>query len=93
MTGAAEADLATLEAQGYNVHRDVVVYGCVDATVSDGRASTIIQCFAETKRRFFPLVNGGARLHHADLAVNKILTASARSKARDIADLVAIAEN
>jgi hypothetical protein len=35
----------------------------------------------------------GARLHQADLAVNKILAASGRSKARDIADLVAIAQN
>ena len=35
----------------------------------------------------------GARLHQADLAVNKVLAASGRSKARDIADLVAIARN
>lgn len=32
----------------------------------------------------------GARLHQADLAVNKVLAAAGRSKARDIADLVAI---
>jgi hypothetical protein len=32
----------------------------------------------------------GARLHQADLAVNKVIAASARSKARDIADLLAI---
>jgi hypothetical protein len=35
----------------------------------------------------------GARLHQADLAVNKILAAAGRSKARDIADLVAIGDN
>ena len=35
----------------------------------------------------------GARLHQADLAVNKVLAASGRSKARDIADLVAIGRN
>ena len=96
VTGAANADLAVLEAAGYKTHRDFMVYGAVDATVSDGTSSTIIQWFAETKRRFFPLVKDeewGARLHQADLAVNKILAASGRSKARDIADLVAIGRN
>lgn len=93
VTGAADADLAVLDAAGYEVHRDFVVYGCVDATISDGSSSTVIQWFAETKRRFFPLVKDeewGARLHQADLAVNKVLAAAGRSKARDIADLVAI---
>jgi hypothetical protein len=32
----------------------------------------------------------GARLHQADTAINKVLAAAGRSKARDIADLVAI---
>lgn len=96
VTGAAAADLAVLETAGYKTHKDVVVYGCVDATVSDDSSSTIIQWFAETKRRFFPLVKDeewGARLHQADLAVNKVLAASGRSKARDVADLVAIGRN
>jgi len=73
-----------------------MVYGAVDATVSDGTSSTIIQWFAETRQRFFPLVRDeewGARLHQADLAVNKVLAAAGRSKARDIADLVAIGRN
>jgi hypothetical protein len=96
VVGAANTDLAVLEAAGYKTHRDFVVYGCVDATISDGNSSTIIQWFAETKLRFFPLVRDdewGARLHQADLAVNKVLAASGRSKARDIADLVAIGRN
>jgi hypothetical protein len=93
VTGAAEADLAVLDTAGYKTHRDFIIYGCVEATVSDATSSTVIQWFAETKRRFFPLVKDeewGARLHQADLAVNKVLAASGRSKARDIADLVAI---
>lgn len=93
---AAKADLAVLDAAGYQTHTDFIVYGCVDATVSNGTSSTIIQWFADTKRRFFPLVKDeewGARLHQADLAVNKVLAASGRSKARDIADLVAIGRN
>jgi hypothetical protein len=96
VTGAAEADLTILEAEGYRTHKDIFIYGCVDATISDGKSETIIQWFAETKRRFFPLVKDeewGARLHQADVAVNKVLAASGRSKARDIADLLAIAEN
>jgi hypothetical protein len=96
VTGAANADLAVLVAAGYKTQIDFIIYGCVDATVSDATSSTIIQWFAETKRRFFPLVKDeewGARLHQADLAVNKVLAASGRSKARDIADLVAICHN
>jgi hypothetical protein len=96
VTGAARADLAVLDAAGYKTHIDFIVYGCVDATISHGKSETIIQWFAETRRRFFPLVKDeewGARLHQADLAVNKVLAASGRSKARDIADLVAIARN
>jgi hypothetical protein len=93
VTGAAMADLAVLDQSGFKTKKDVVVYGCVEATVSDDNSSTIIQWLSETKRRFFPLVRDeewGARLHQADLAVNKVLAASGRSKARDIADIVAI---
>jgi len=93
---AAKADIATLDAAGYKTHIDFIIYGCVDAAISDGQSETIIQWFAETKRRFFPLVKDeewGTRLHQADLAVNKVLAASGRSKARDIADLIAIARN
>jgi hypothetical protein len=96
VTEAAEADLALLDAAGYKTHKDFIIYGCVDATISDGKSETIIQWFAETKRRFFPLVKDeewGARLCQADLAVNKVLAAAGRSKARDIADLVAIVGN
>src|ERR1041385_1922497 len=56
VTGAANADLATLDTAAFKTQKDFVVYGAVDATASDGRSSTIIQWFAETKRRFFPLV-------------------------------------
>jgi hypothetical protein len=56
VTGAAQADIAVLASAGYKVHTDFIIYGSVDATVSDGASSTIIQWFAETKRRFFPLV-------------------------------------
>jgi hypothetical protein len=50
----------------------------------------------ETKLRFFPLIKDpqwGLRLSQADLAVNKVLAASSRRKARDFADIVAISQN
>lgn len=93
VTETAKADLALLEAARFKTHRDFIIYGCVDATISREDDSTIIQWFAETKLRFFPLVRDeewGARLHQTDLAINKVLAAAGRSKARDIADLVAI---
>ncbi|MDN3274672.1 hypothetical protein QWJ07_10480 [Frankia sp. RB7] len=93
VTESAKADLAVLDAAGFKTHRDYIIYGCVDATISRDSETTIIQWFAETRLRFFPLVKDkqwGARLHQADLAVNKVLAAAGRSKARDIADLVAI---
>jgi hypothetical protein len=83
-----------LSAAGFQVHTDVLTYGCVEVTVSEGASATVIQWFGETKSRFFPLIKDedwGARLHQADLAVNKVLAAAGRSKARDIADLIAIA--
>lgn len=93
VTETAKADLALLDASGFKTQRDFIICGCVDATISRAGESTIIQWFAETRIRFFPLVRDeewGARLHQADLSVNKVLAAAGRSKARDIADLVAI---
>lgn len=93
VTETAKADLALLDTAGFKTQRDFIIYGCVDATISRAGESTIIQWFAETRLRFFPLVRDeewGARLHQADLSVNKVLAAAGRSKARDIADLVAI---
>src|SRR5450631_2900804 len=93
---AANKDIADLEAADFRVIVDVRTYGTFEATVSDDSSSTIIQWMSDTKMRFFPLVKDeqwGSRLHQADLAVNKILAASSRKKARDFADIVAIAIN
>jgi|SRR5665213_165845 len=96
VTAAAKKDIGVLTSAGFRVHTDVMIYGCVEATVSEGGAETVIQWFGETKQRFFPLVKDkdwGARLNQADLAVNKVLAAAGRSKARDVADLIAIAKH
>ncbi len=91
---AAQKDIADLAAEGLSVTIDIKAYGLFEATVSDASSATVIQWMGETKLRFFPLIKDeewGLRLHQADLAVNKILAASSRRKARDFADLAAIA--
>jgi hypothetical protein len=93
---AALKDIADLEAGGFHVSVDVKTYGLFEAAVSDGLSSTAIQWMSETRLRFFPLVKDeqwGLRLHQSDLAVNKVLAAASRRKARDFADIVAISEN
>jgi len=90
----ARKDMADLEADGLRVHLDVKAFGTYEATVSDESTSTVIQWMSDTRIRFFPLVKDdqwGLRLHQADLAVNKILAAASRRKARDFIDLVTIA--
>ncbi|WP_246697314.1 nucleotidyl transferase AbiEii/AbiGii toxin family protein [Rhizobium sp. G21] len=90
---AAQIDIATLRAAGFVVTIDVRVYGCVEASVMRTPEATLIQWMSESRTRFFPLVRDdewGARLHRADLAVNKVLAASTRTKARDYADLLTI---
>jgi len=96
VSDVAEKDIADLEKEGFQVTVDVRSYGTYEATVSDISSSTVIQWMSDTRIRFFPLVRDeqwGLRLHQADLAVNKVLAASSRRKARDFADIVAISAN
>lgn len=93
--GFAERDIATLRADGFSVSIDVFIYGCVEASVFRDKESTLIQWMSESRRRFFPLVRDeewGARLHQADLAVNKVIAASTRRQPRDYVDLIMIDE-
>jgi hypothetical protein len=93
---AALKDIADLESDGFRVSVDVKTYGLFEATVFDDLSSTTIQWMSETKLRFFPLVRDeqwGLRLHQSDLAVNKVLAAASRRKARDFADIVTISEH
>ncbi|ASY66275.1 ABC-type transport system involved in Fe-S cluster assembly, permease component (plasmid) [Sinorhizobium sojae CCBAU 05684] len=92
----ARLDIDTLEEDGFHVSIDVNIYGCVEARVSRFADSTLIQWMSETRMRFFPLIRDeewGARLHPLDLAVNKVIAASTRKKARDYIDLLSIEEN
>ncbi|KKB12087.1 hypothetical protein VE25_09125 [Devosia geojensis] len=93
---SARADITALKAAGFDVHIDVLIYGVVECTVSRNGSATMLQWMSETKIRFFPLVRDkewGVRLNTADLAINKVMAASTRSKARDYVDLITIAEN
>ena len=90
---AADADIEKLRADGFEVSVEVNIYGCVEAGVMRNGEHTLIQWMSETRTRFFPLVRDeewGARLHRADLAVNKVIAASTRTKARDYVDLLMI---
>jgi hypothetical protein len=96
IVASARTDIAALEAAGFRVTIDVMIYGVVDCTVAKDRDSTLLQWMSESRIRFFPLVRDdawGARLNTADLAVNKVMAASTRSKARDYVDLITIAKN
>ncbi|MDE1992535.1 MAG: nucleotidyl transferase AbiEii/AbiGii toxin family protein [Rhizobiaceae bacterium] len=91
----ANRDIETLRGDGFGVYIEVNVYGCVEAEVSKNREATLIQWMSESRIRFFPLIRDdewGARLHIADLAVNKVLAASTRTKPRDFVDLIMINE-
>jgi hypothetical protein len=96
VSAAALKDIADLESAGFRISVDVRTFGLFEARVSDDGSSTTIQWMSETRLRFFPLVKDeqwGLRLHQSDLAVNKVLAAASRRKARDFADIVAISEN
>lgn len=93
---SAGIDIETLKAAGFKVSMDVNVYGCVEASVLRAGEQTLIQWMSESRTRFFPLIRDeewGARLHPVDLAVNKVIAASTRTKARDYADLLMIEQN
>ncbi|MCG5481802.1 nucleotidyl transferase AbiEii/AbiGii toxin family protein [Sinorhizobium alkalisoli] len=90
---AADADIEKLRADGFKVSVEINIYGCVEASVMRAGEYTLVQWMSETRTRFFPLVRDdewGARLHRSDLAVNKVIAASTRTKARDYVDLLMI---
>src|SRR6266851_2689963 len=49
VAASAQKDMDVLSAAGFRVQTDVMTYGCVDATVSEGAAATVIQWSGETK--------------------------------------------
>lgn len=95
ITEVAKRDIEILASEGFSVAIEIIIYGCVEAVISRDGESTMIQWMSENRKRFLPLIRDsqwGARLHQADLAVNKVLAASTRRKARDYVDLILIEE-
>lgn len=93
IVATAKADIVALEGAGFKVTTDVLIYGVVECTVSRAGQDTMLQWMSETRYRYFPLVRDpewGVRLNTADLAVNKLLAAASRTKARDYVDLITI---
>jgi hypothetical protein len=96
LAATAQRDVDALLAAGLSVERIANHYGAIiDAVVTDGKSQTMIQWQDETRARFFAVVSQpefGMRLSDADLAVNKVLAAAGRRQARDMIDLVTLAD-
>jgi hypothetical protein len=96
LAATAQRDVNALTAAGLSVERIANHYGAIiDAVVTDGKSQTMIQWQDETRARFFAIVSDpefGMRLSDADLAVNKVLAAAGRRQARDMIDLVTLAD-
>lgn len=90
-------DVRALEDDGLDIFVDHDLWGSVEARVRDeSRRETIVLWMGETRMRYFPLVADplwGVRLHRSDLAVNKVIAAASRMKARDVADMVLVSRH
>lgn len=95
MARAAEADAATLRAEGLDVawlRREPAFY---QALIARGAATTRLEWAQDSDFRFYPAQRDpdfGYVLHPADLATNKIMAAAGRREPRDVVDLVTIHE-
>ncbi len=86
-----EADRALLSARGYDVRIEREREGYVEALVSQGSDSVVMQWTTDSAFRFMPLVQHedfGLVLHPIDLATNKVLALVGRLEARDWVDLI-----
>ena len=86
-----QADRQLLEAHGYQLRDPREREGFVEATVTKGGASVLLQWAADSAFRFFPLIEHedfGLALHPFDLATNKVLALVGRLEPRDWVDLI-----
>ena len=86
-----EADRALLEEQGYELRLVRERPSFVEAEVSRGADTVLMQWARDSAYRFFPLVQNadlGLALHPFDLATNKVLALIGRLEVRDWVDLI-----
>jgi hypothetical protein len=82
-----DEDRAVLLAAGYSVEPLRERPGFVQATVSRGSATLLVEWVQDSAYRFFPLVQHddlGLTLHPFDLAANKVLALIGRAEVREL---------
>lgn len=85
-------DRRVMEASGFHVVPERERPGFVQATVSLGQESLLVEWVHDSAYRFFPLVEDddlGLTMHPFDLAVNKVLALVGRLEVRDWIDVLA----
>lgn len=86
-----QADRKLLQGHGYEIRAVHERPGYVEAIVSKGQDSVLMQWTRDSAFRFFPLVRHeelGLVLHPFDLATNKVLALAGRLEIRDWIDLI-----
>ncbi|MBK9239190.1 MAG: hypothetical protein IPL75_02770 [Acidobacteria bacterium] len=87
-----DRDRQTMESSGYRVVPQRERPGFVQATVSLGDVSLLVEWVHDSAFRFFPLLEDddlGLTLHPFDLATNKVLALVGRVEVRDWVDVLA----
>jgi hypothetical protein len=91
-----QADRKLLESQGYELRSIHERPSYVEATISKGADTVLMQWTRDSAFRFFPLVQHdqlGLVLHPFDLATNKVLALAGRLEIRDWIDIVTCHEH
>jgi hypothetical protein len=86
-----QADRSLLQSHGYEVQSIHERPGYVEAVVSKGSDTVLMQWTRDSAFRFFPLVQHeelGLVLHPFDLATNKVLALTGRLEIRDWIDVI-----
>jgi hypothetical protein len=87
-----DQDRATLEGAGMEIAPTRLLPTFIEAVVTDGDESLLLQWVVDSAFRFFPLLEHplfGLTLHPFDLATNKVLALVGRLEVRDWLDVMA----
>jgi len=91
-----EADRILLEKNKYAVEETRILPSYIEAIVSKGKETVLMQWTRDSAFRFFPLLEDelfGLVLHPFDLATNKVLALAGRLEARDWIDVINCHDN